>query len=210
MGHGASIMHHLTMDQQRWQRPYFKQAILQSPAFFPSPNRTQLDQTYSQFLTSTGAKNLEELFKANTTELMQANADLIYRKFLYTKYILLRPALTYPLLLAGSSYGTFTFGPTVDGYLVRQWPGKALNEDSWRVPVMVGHTKYDALFFTPPWIRTDAQLREHILNIYPGAPPTVLDEIKTKYPLNGIFNVKEKLLQVASFLNVSQCTYSFG
>ena len=73
MGHGASIMHHLTME-----RPYFRQVIVQSPALIPSPNRTRLDQTYNQLLTLMGAKDLEELFKANTTLLMQANADIIY------------------------------------------------------------------------------------------------------------------------------------
>jgi hypothetical protein len=64
-----------------------------------------------------------------------------------------------PCNLADSSYDTFAFGPTVDGYLVKKLPGKALNENNWRVPVMDGHTKYDGLLFTPPWIRNNAQLR---------------------------------------------------
>jgi carboxylesterase type B len=106
--------------------------------------------------------------------------------------------------LADSSYGTSSFGPTVDGYLVKQLPGKALNQDGWRVPVMVGLTKYDSLFYTPPWIRNNAQLREHALNLFPGAPDTVLDEIKTRYPIQEGSSAKYKLLKAASFLDVSQ------
>jgi carboxylesterase type B len=82
MGHGASIMHHLMMPS-----PYFRSAIVQSPAFIPSPNQARLDQTYNQLLTLMGAKNLDELLEANTTDLMQANADMIFSKFLCTKCI---------------------------------------------------------------------------------------------------------------------------
>jgi hypothetical protein len=92
MGHGASIMHHLTMG-----RPYFFQAIVQSPALIPSPNRTRLDQTYNHFLTLMGAKDLEELFNANTTGLMQANADIVFSKLRRTK-CMSRPSLTFILL----------------------------------------------------------------------------------------------------------------
>jgi carboxylesterase type B len=75
-------MHHLMME-----RSYFRSAIVQSPALTPSPNQARLDQTYNQFLTLMGAKSLEELFEANTTDLMQANADMIFSKLLCTKCI---------------------------------------------------------------------------------------------------------------------------
>jgi hypothetical protein len=71
---------------------------------------------------------------------------------------------------------------------------------------MVGHAKYDSLFYTPPWIRNNSQLREHVLTLFPGAPDTVLDEISTRYPIDGIYLAKDKLLKVASFLNVCKTT----
>ena len=69
---------------------------------------------------------------------------------------------------------------------------------------MVGQTKYDSLFYTPPWIRNNAQLRDHVLNLFPGAPDKVMDEIKTKYPIQEGSMVTEMLLKAASLIDVSQ------
>lgn len=178
----SSILHHITSNYQ--ERPVFKSAIIQSPGFFPAPDQSVHDKTYQEFLRSTNSKDFEELLKADTKVLMQANADMTYK----------------------SNYGLFKFGPTVDGYQVPDLPSKRLQDTNSHhkgINVMIGHTKFDGLVFTPPWIRTDAQLREHVLTLYPGIPEAVLKEIEKRYPVKDFGLAKEKILQVSDFLDVS-------
>lgn len=183
----SSIMHHITSNGDR--NAHFKSAIVQSPAFFPSPNQTTADQTFRKFMALTSAKDLDDLLKADTLVLMQANADITF----------------------DSSYGLFEFGPVPDGAYIRQLPAVELGNDHYRpgVGLMIGHTRFDGLLFTPPWIRTDAQLRAHIQTMYPGTPETLLDEVEKRYPIKSFATAKEKLLQVSSFLDVSSPRCAF-
>lgn len=175
----SSILHHITSDP--YKKPAFTKAIIQSPGFFPSPNDTELDATYSAFLNLAGAKKFEDLEKIDTKVLMQANADLTFN----------------------SSYGLFNFGPSVDGYFTRDLPSKVLKakEQHKGISMLIGHTKFDGLFFTPPWIRNNTQLRDHVRLMYPGVPETVLDEVDKRYPIGKFEFAKEKLLKVANFLD---------
>lgn len=185
----SSILHHITANE--YHKPSFQTAIIQSPGFFPTPNDTLLDQTYSAFLKAAGAKNLDELVKVDTKVLMQANADLTFN----------------------SSYGLFNFGPTVDGYFTKDLPSKVLKrrEQHRGISILIGHTKFDGLVFTPPWIRNNEQLRDHVRLMYPGVPDSVLDEVDKKYPIGKIEFAKEKILKVADFLDdvAIQCNTHF-
>jgi len=178
----SSIVHHITAGGGRSFQPSFQKAVIQSPGFVPSPNATQDDETYKQFLNLTGAKDLESLFEADASVLMKANADLTYK----------------------SSYGLFKFGPTVDGFYVPDLPSKLLKDGRfWRgTSLLVGHTKYDGLVFTPPWIRSNEQLRQHVRTMYPGITESVLDEIDRRYPIEKWSFAKEKLIAVSDFLDV--------
>lgn len=113
---------------------------------------------------------------------MQANADITYE----------------------SSYGLFNFGPTVDYDFVRDLPSKLLQSGDFHegIPILVGHTKFDGLLFTPPWIRTNEQLRQHVRTLYPGVSDAVLDEVEKRYPIKDLAFAKEKILKVADFLDV--------
>lgn len=175
----SSILHHITANS--YNGLPFTHAIVQSPGFFPTPNDTQLDATYSAFLNLTGAKKFEDLEKIDTKVLMQANADLTFN----------------------SSYGLFNFGPSIDGSYIRDLPSKVLKakEQHKGIPMLIGHTKFDGLFFTPPWIRNNDQLRDHVRLMYPGVPESVLQEVDRKYPIGNLETAKARLLKVANFLD---------
>ncbi|KAF2826422.1 alpha/beta-hydrolase [Ophiobolus disseminans] len=182
MGEGsgaASIMHHITSRSS--SKPRFKSAIIQSPAFVPSPNKTTASETYLQFRSLTGAENFDELVKVDTEILMQANAEITFN----------------------SSYGMFNFGPTVDDLLVRKLPAIELGNGDHigNIGLMIGHTKYSGLLFTPPWVRTDAHLRKHIRTMYPGTPEAFLDEVQKRYPITDSATAREKVFQATKFLD---------
>jgi carboxylesterase type B len=181
----SSILHHLTSNPA--DPPAFTSAIIQSAGFFPTPNNTQLDEVYTKFLNMTGAESLKDMDNMDTEMLMQANANLTFM----------------------SSYGLFNFGPSIDMNYIQDLPSKVLKrrEHHKNIPIMVGHTKFEGLFFTPPWIRTNEQLREHVRTMYPGVQNDVMEMIDEKYPIGKIEFAKEKLLKVADFLDVSDSRF---
>ena len=167
MGQGAgasSIMHHVATSPHR-SKSTLRAAILQSPAFFPQPNSKQADETYEQFLQLAKAKDLDELVTVDTKVLQDANAKMIHE----------------------AKYGSSTFGPTIDHTYVKDIPSKILAQaqnDELRFPTMlIGHKKWDGLFFTPPWIRTTEALLAHVRELFHAVPQSVLDKISSDYPV---------------------------
>lgn len=176
----SSILHHITAYGGD-RPPAFQQAILQSPGFFPQPNRTQDDDTYAQFLALTGANNLDDLMKTDTTVLMNANANMTWQ----------------------STYGYFKFGPTIDGEYVRDLPGKLLKSGNFHktLSLMLGYTMLDGLLFTPPWIRTKVALQDHVKKLFSQVPESVLTYIGEKYPISGLV-AQNRVIMASDFFDV--------
>ncbi|KAH9205609.1 Alpha/Beta hydrolase protein [Leptodontidium sp. 2 PMI_412] len=178
----SSVLHHITAGGGREFTPVFDKAVIQSAGFFPQPDPTYDDRIYQKYLNLTGAKDLDELVRMNTSILQDANARMTF----------------------DSPYGIFNFGPTVDGKFVTDLPGKLLanQENHEGISLMVGHMAYDGLLFTPPWIRTNAQLREHSAKLYPGIPESVKNKITELYPINWWIELaQKKIAVVADFLD---------
>ncbi|KAK2628791.1 hypothetical protein QTJ16_001894 [Diplocarpon rosae] len=162
----SSILHHITAGGGRSEdAPKFQKAILQSPGFFPQPNSSHDDYIYSEYLRRTGATDLEGLKQLDTSILQQINAEMTYE----------------------SPYGIFNFGPTVDGDYVPDLPSKLLGDPSGpyhkEIALLVGHTSFDGLLFTPPWIRTREHLKTHARKLYPGITEDALAYIDEHYPV---------------------------
>lgn len=177
----SSILHHITAP--RAYTPVFQSAVIQSPGFFPAPNKTQHNLVYEQILDLAGAKDLDALAEVSTKTLMGINANITFN----------------------SSYGLFNFGPSVGGNFVPDLPSKRLGDGEHHrgIGLLLGHTKFDGLLFTPPWIRSNLGLRAHVRKMYPGVPVSVLNKIWDKYPVDFYLSAKEKILKVADFLDVS-------
>ncbi|OWO97547.1 hypothetical protein B2J93_658 [Marssonina coronariae] len=162
----SSILHHITAGGGRREyAPEFQRAILQSPGFFPQPNSSHDDYIYSEYLRRTGATDLEGLKNLDTSILQKINAEMTYE----------------------SPYGIFNFGPTIDGDFVPELPSKLLGDPSGPyhkdISLLVGHTSFDGLLFTPPWIRTRAHLKTHARKLYPGITEEALAYIDGHYPI---------------------------
>ena len=160
----SSILHHLTAPDP----PYFNQAILQSPAFFPQVDSAHLDNVYANFILTAGEGlfGLEHLRYRNVSELIAANDKTAWR----------------------SSYGSFTYGPTVGGNFAPELPGVALRGGDFNshIKVMVGYNADEGLVLTPPYIQNDSALEKHMnTDLFPGAPEGFSSKALELYPLTG-------------------------
>ncbi|KAL2072020.1 hypothetical protein VTL71DRAFT_11363 [Oculimacula yallundae] len=178
----SSILHHITAGGGQGFKPRFQKAIIQSAGFFPQPDPAHNDRIYQQYLNLTGATNFDELVKLDSDVLQDANAKMTFN----------------------SPYGIFNFGPTIDGDYVPDLPGKLLAEHKNHegISLMVGHMANDGLLFTPPWIRTNVQLREHAAKMYPGIAESVKRKITELYKINWWIELaQQKIAIVSDFLD---------
>ena len=157
------------------------QAILQSPAYIPASGTGDADATYTEVLRRAKASNLEELWKKDTKLLMQINAEMSFE----------------------SKYGTTRFGPTVDGYIVPQLPSKLLKDGRFHtgLPMLFGHTKSDGLLFTPPWARSDDDVRAHLRTLFPNITKSALDQVIDKYPAPSSSSARANVDRFATLLD---------
>jgi carboxylesterase type B len=114
----GSIMHQITAFGGR-SEIQFQNAVLQSPAFAPTLSNHQQEAFYNDFLRLAGVSNFAQLQALPYGRLQSANLQQIQN----------------------SSYGTFTFGPVVDGVIAPQSPGQLLAKGQFykNVKVMTGH-----------------------------------------------------------------------
>lgn len=187
----SSILHHVTSPSgDSDPKPEFKQAIMQSPGFFPQADEERVASTYDEVLVRTGASDLEELSDKGTYDLQVINAIMTYY----------------------SQYGNFKFGPSVDGSYVEKLPGELLLQKKYhRVPMLIGHTMLDGLLFTPPWIRDDDTLSKYIGDYYPDLLDKDLETIKKMYHINPEALERDKITKVMDLLDdlAIQCNNNF-
>lgn len=138
---------------------------MQSPAFFPSTNEVHYTDQYTRFRSAVGAKDLAELRDAKTEDLMAANERLTYY----------------------SDFGTFPFGPVVDGTYITDAPASLLRNGNYSkdVQVIFAHNAAEGALFTPPWIRTKAQLEKLVRSYFRD---TISDANMTKI-LNDMYKI---------------------
>jgi len=167
---GGSIMHHLTAygGQGKKSRAPFQQAILQSPGWAPTPDtplgwKKLLDAASN--VTGRGITDAKGLRGLTSKELIKANQMVIY----------------------GGPYGSFTYGPSVDGGYVPDMPGALLQQGKFdkHVRILTGHNSNETVPFTPVIGATSTLFKgaaygvseknqEYILTkLYPPVSPTL-------------------------------------
>ncbi|EQB56328.1 hypothetical protein CGLO_03680 [Colletotrichum gloeosporioides Cg-14] len=158
---GGSITHHLTAYGGRNSVP-FQQAIIQSPGWTPMQSTAVQEQRTLNFLRNANVSTFEELRQLPTDRLMDANDAQIF----------------------SSPYGSYGFGPSVDGDFVTQDPKAALSQGLFdtSVRVMIGQNSNEGLLFTAP-IHTDAEYLGFVRNNFPTAREEAIDQIANElYP----------------------------
>lgn len=152
---GGSITHQLTAYGGRDPAP-FQQAIIQSPAWTPSPSTYTQERRFQDFLRFANVSCLEEARNLPTDQLMDANDRQIF----------------------ASPYGSYGFGPSVDGIFITQDPKLALSQGQFdaSVRVMVGQNSNEGLLFTAP-VTNNAEYLDFVRSNFPTAREDTIDHI---------------------------------
>ncbi|KAH9204956.1 acetylcholinesterase [Leptodontidium sp. 2 PMI_412] len=183
----GSIMHQITAFGGL-KSPPFQQLILQSPGWTPRPGPDQQDNYFRTFLANANASDLAELRKLPSDVLMYANALQVVR----------------------SPYGTFTFGPTIDGKFVTQDPRTLLNRGQFpkSLKALVAHNMDEGIGFSPP-SSSNALYLDLIKSILPLADRSVIDlMVDDFYPpiFDGSELYHDQIARAA--LTVTESTFS--
>lgn len=141
----------------------FQQAIVQSPGWIPISNLYVQENTTNWFYKYANVSSLAEARQLNSSAVIRANA----------------------LQVGLSRYGTYTYGPTVDGVFVTSHPGLALQNGQYakNITLMMGHNTNEGPFFAPSFVTSNADLSSWLQSSYPLAAPQTLDYVtSTLYP----------------------------
>ena len=164
---GSSILHQITAFGGTRGPSKFKRAVLQSAAYQVQPSLNQLEVTYQNFLTAANVSTLAELRALNSSALLAANA----------------------LTVEPAPYGTFTYGPVVDGVITPSIVGQLLSRGQFdhNLTIMVGHNTYEGILFANPAAQnaTEAQFAETLYQSIPtlrGLPNETAYILQTLYP----------------------------
>jgi cholinesterase len=152
----GSIMHQITAYGGANGSAPFAQVILQSPGFPPVPGNAEQEATFQSVLTQA-----QSLISSNITDvatLRDVDFDTL-------------AGLNTIVVAKSAPYGTFTFGPVVDGTFVPAMPGKLLLEGKFDsdLNIMVGHNSDEGLEFTSPFLTTEALLEANLETVFPTA-----------------------------------------
>lgn len=180
----GSIFHQLTAYKGLQGPSLFQQAILQSPAWEPNYDTDKQERTFRQYLKLLNVSTIEEARQLPSEKLIAANAHQV----------------------STSLYGTFTYGPVVDGVFVSDLPGKLLlrGEFDHSVKILNGHTLFEALMYTPPFSIFDggllALMDEYFLDLSEDMKETIVNVL---YPpiLDGKYGYRGWVERVSSALS---------
>jgi len=154
----GSIMHQITAFGGQ-QEALFQRAIVQSPALRSVVSNVQQEGYYQNFLRLANASSFEELQNLPYERVQTANV----------------------LQVQNSSYGTFTYGPVVDGIIAPQLPAQLLAKGQFHknISVIAGHNSLEGILFTPYYINNDTIFRSELIKTLPdlAAFPDVVDYI---------------------------------
>jgi carboxylesterase type B len=161
---GGSIVHQITAYGGTNGSAPFQQAVPQSPGWLPTTSVVTQEDIYQKFLSLTNTTSLAELRALPSKEIIRANAQQV---------------------AYDSAYGSFTYGPVVDGLFAPQQPAQLLAQGRFdhNVRVMVGHNANEGLLFTPLYIPSEDALDAQIQAAFSNAPPSSINYItQTLYP----------------------------
>lgn len=183
---GGSVYHQITAFGGQADVP-FQQAILQSPGWQPNADpgiqKTLIDYvlTNASVLTNKTVRDVDDLRNLSFEELALVNSVMVGR----------------------SPYGTYTFGPVVDGTFVPDLPGKLVAQGRFATSlkaIMMGTNWHEGVLFTSPFLTNDQDYRDNLRTNFPTASEEVVDYVATTlYPndLSGIFNYTTQPLRAA-------------
>ncbi|KAJ5156847.1 hypothetical protein N7492_009650 [Penicillium capsulatum] len=162
---GGSIMHHITAyGGEAGPSSPFQQAIVQSPGWVPVVDDKQSDQVLKQFLGILNVSTVEQARNLPSEKLMAGNAYQIATK---------------------APWGSFIYGPVVDGTFVPALPGQLLQQGKYDhdLNLMTGYNANEGLVFTSPDSRNSSWLAQYLKTTFPHIKPDIVEYITQElYP----------------------------
>ncbi|KFY46490.1 hypothetical protein V494_00448 [Pseudogymnoascus sp. VKM F-4513 (FW-928)] len=192
MGESAgagSIMHHITAYGGKKGKAPFQRAILQSPGWLPSKAAAANENTFRQTLSiaSTVTKkkitSLSALRSLTSSELYLVNAAMV----------------------GLSPYGSFTYGPTVDGDYVPALPGSLLLDRKFdkSVEVLAAHNANEGILFATPFAKSEKDMAAYLKAAVPSLDDTALNVILSSvYPdiFDGSYGYTDQFERAATIV----------
>jgi carboxylesterase type B len=146
------------------QKPVpFQQAIPQSPGWFPVPSNYVQENTTQNFLALLNVSTIEKARQLPSETVIAVNA----------------------LQIASAPYGSYLYGPVVDGIFVPALPPLLLSAGAFAkdLKVMVGHNADEGPLFTDPRMANGSLEAVFLETNFPGINPAVVSYITTTlYP----------------------------
>ncbi|CCF37461.1 acetylcholinesterase [Colletotrichum higginsianum] len=158
----GSIIHQVSAFGGEQHKRLFQRAIPQSPAWLPMPSALGQERSFNEFLEAANVSSISEARSLTSAQLIQANS--------------LRVSLATP--------GTFGFGPTIDGQLVRDDPRALLDSGRFdkSIDVLFGHNPNEGLGFHSP-VANSAEYLVGLRALLPHADDSVIRYLSdTLYP----------------------------
>ncbi|KAK5416958.1 hypothetical protein LTR06_002945 [Exophiala xenobiotica] len=185
---GGSAVHQITAYGGQ-KGVSFQKAISQSPGYDPVRSSFAMENITNTFLSVLNVSTLAEARQKSSAEVILANT----------------------IQIGNSYYGTFTYGPMVDGIFVPDLPGVLLSTGRFakNVSVMVGHNIAEAPGFTPPYLETEPDFQTWLTLMFPGITQTATNHVlNTLYPAtyNGSYPYSSPLER--AFLMVQEVIFA--
>ncbi|KAI9795715.1 MAG: hypothetical protein M1833_006884 [Piccolia ochrophora] len=159
---GASVLLQSTAYGGEKDTRLFKRIISQSP-FIVNITKSQQKRAFKDFLNALNVSSIANAKQLPTEDLVSANSKVI----------------------EGSAYGTFTFGPVIDGGLVPEYPSKLLLQGKCnrKVSIMAAHNSNEGRLFTNQSAALDSSYLDYLRTTYPAASSSTLAYVNTTlYP----------------------------
>jgi carboxylesterase type B len=160
----GSIVHHLTSNGGRGELP-FKRAYVESPGIIPATRETQ-NAGAVDFLAALGVPSFAEARKMDSTQIIRANADVIY----------------------GAKTSNFKYSPQAAGDYINNTAFTALRDGLVHggVDLLVSHTANEGVVFMPTYATTDAAFTQYLAETFPNATESEIQHlVNDLYPLSA-------------------------
>jgi len=162
---------------------------MQSPGFRPTPSPFVQENTTQTFLSILNVSTIAEARLQPSNRVLAAQT----------------------LQIALSRYGSFSYGPVVDGVFAPALPGQLLASGNFaqNLSIMLGHNANEGPLFAPPYIQSDADFRSFVQLNQPSISNASLNTLTDRlYPSNfsGAYGYTTQLERVFAFIAESSFT----
>lgn len=160
---GASIWAQLQAFGSVLPSGLMKRAIIQSPAQRPASDPVLYGQVLQQFLAASNLTSVSAARALSTEQVQSLNQ----------------------LTVGNAPFGTFTYGPNIDGEFIPGSPFVMLEAGLFdhSVDVIVAHNANEGLLFTDPRVQDNNALIAYLTGFMPSVNPAVIQTIATTlYP----------------------------